>query len=166
MKINHLNTIQKPQFIDTSSILISGKTEQALKTLTTIRGSESQAKLELDEYAKSTEKAVKISKVQLLKDKTFLKSLLLCFLLYGGSQIIGYNAVSFYLQTILISTRTNVAPEVASVILGVIQVVASLSVSVLTVLLERKRILILSLTGMFIGMVGTFFIYLSKNKYI
>ncbi|CAF4838717.1 unnamed protein product [Pieris macdunnoughi] len=131
-----------------------GKADEALKTLTRIRGSETQAKLELDDYAKSAEKSIKISKVELLKNKIFLKSLLLCFLLYGGSQIVGFNAVSFYLQTILISTKTNVAPEVASVVIGVIQTMGSLSVTLLTAVLARKHILILSLSGMFIGMIG------------
>ncbi|XP_045488420.1 facilitated trehalose transporter Tret1 isoform X2 [Pieris rapae] len=131
-----------------------GKTDEALKTLTEIRGSETQAKLELEDYEKSAENSIKISKVELLKNKIFLKSLLLCFLLYGGSQLVGFNAVSFYLQTILISTKTNVAPEIASVIIGVIQTMGSLSVTLLTAIFERKRILILSLSGMFIGMEG------------
>ncbi|XP_022128881.2 facilitated trehalose transporter Tret1 isoform X1 [Pieris rapae] len=131
-----------------------GKTDEALKTLTEIRGSETQAKLELEDYEKSAENSIKISKVELLKNKIFLKSLLLCFLLYGGSQLVGFNAVSFYLQTILISTKTNVAPEIASVIIGVIQTMGSLSVTLLTAIFERKRILILSLSGMFIGMIG------------
>ncbi|CAK1540967.1 unnamed protein product [Leptosia nina] len=131
-----------------------GKTNEAFRTLTRIRGSEAQATLELEEYEKSIESRIKVDKIVLLKDRIFLKSLVLSIMLYGGSQIVGYNAVTFYLQTILISTRTEVMPEIASVIIGLIQVVASLSVTFLTAMFKRKQILVTSLLGMCLGMVG------------
>ncbi|XP_045506558.1 facilitated trehalose transporter Tret1-like isoform X2 [Colias croceus] len=145
---------------ETPYYLISkGKTDAALETLTTLRHSETDAKIELEEYRKSIEEHVEIDKKALFKDKTFLKALALCVLMCGGSQLVGYNAVSFYLQTILISAQTNIMPEIASVIISVIQVVSCLSLTVLTSIFQRKRLLVSSLFGIFVGMMGlgTFF---------
>ncbi|XP_038219735.1 facilitated trehalose transporter Tret1-like [Zerene cesonia] len=140
---------------ETPYYLISkGKTDAALEILTSLRHSETEAKIELDEYTKSIEEHVEIDKIALFKDKTFLKALALCILICGGSQIVGYNAVSFYLQTILISTRTNIMPEIASVIISVIQVVSSLSLTILTSIFQRKLLLITSLFGILLGMVS------------
>ncbi|XP_038219736.1 uncharacterized protein LOC119837996 [Zerene cesonia] len=131
-----------------------GKYDAALKSLTTFRGSEELAIEEIEEYKKSTEDHVEIDKIEMLKNKAFLKSLILCILLFVGSQIVGYNAVTFYLQSILISTNTSVMPEIASVIIGLIQVFASVSVTILTSMFRRKRLLLSSLSGMFLGMMG------------
>ncbi|CAG9794712.1 unnamed protein product [Diatraea saccharalis] len=81
-----------------------------------------------------------------------------------GSQLSGFNGVNLYLQTILESTHTNIRPEVASVIIGCIQLAASIFTSLVTDRFGRKRILTTTFTGMAIGMVGlgTFF-YFTEN---
>ncbi|XP_034837237.1 facilitated trehalose transporter Tret1-like [Maniola hyperantus] len=136
-----------------------GRTEEALAVLLQIRESEAIAKQELQEYQDSNKKADKIDKKQLFRNRTFLKSLSLGFLLFIGGQIIGYNAIQFYLQTILESTNTSVKPEIASVIIGVIQVLASFCTPLFLTKFGRRPILISSLSGVFFGMLGlgTFF---------
>ncbi|XP_045780664.1 facilitated trehalose transporter Tret1-like isoform X2 [Maniola jurtina] len=136
-----------------------GRTEEALAVLLQIRASEAIAKQELQEYQDSNKKADKIDKKQLLQNRTFLKSLALGFLLFVGSQITGYNAIQFYLQTILVSTKTSVKPEIASVVIGVIQVFASFCTPLFLTKFGRRPVLICSLSGMFLGMLGlgTFF---------
>ncbi|CAG4973651.1 unnamed protein product [Colias eurytheme] len=131
-----------------------GNYDAALKSLTTFRGSKELAAEEIEEYKKSREDNIKIDKIEMLKNKAFLKSLTLCVLLFFGSQMVGYNAVTFYLQTILISTNTSVMPELASVIIGLIQVVASVSLTILTSMFKRKQLLLSSLFGLFLGMMG------------
>ncbi|XP_023938574.2 facilitated trehalose transporter Tret1 [Bicyclus anynana] len=136
-----------------------GRTEEALEVLLQYRASEVEAKQELQEYQDSANNVEKIDKKKLLKTKTFLKSLALGFLLFGGSQLVGFNAVQFYLQTILVSTKTSVKPEVASVVIGLIQLFASFCTPLILTKCGRRPVLIGSLSGMFLGMVGlgTFF---------
>ncbi|VVC94588.1 unnamed protein product [Leptidea sinapis] len=129
-----------------------GRTEDALKILTLIRESEMQAKEELADYKLTIDD--NFDKIAIFKDKIFVKALLLTLLIFGGAQLIGFNAVSFYLQTILISTKTDIMPEVASAIIGVIQFISSLFVTTITSLFGRKSILLVSIAGMFAGMIG------------
>lgn len=71
-----------------------------------------------------------------------------------GSQLTGFNAVAFYLQTILESTKASVSPELASVILGLIQFSASICTTVVIDKFGRKPILAVTLMGVVIGMVS------------
>ncbi|CAG4932808.1 unnamed protein product [Parnassius apollo] len=130
-----------------------GKTNKAMEVLTLIRGTDQAAKEEIAVYATSMNNE-KVDKMKLFKNRLVLKSLGISIVFCAGSQLVGFNAVSFYLQTILISTKTNVMPEIASVIMGLIQLFASCCATLATKRFNRKYILISSLTGMMIGMVG------------
>ncbi|XP_050685216.1 facilitated trehalose transporter Tret1-like isoform X1 [Leptidea sinapis] len=134
-----------------------GKTGDSLKILTLLRESDTQAKQELADYELTIDKT--FDKMACFKDKIFVKALLITLLLFGGTQFVGFNSVSVYLQTILISTNTNVMPEVASAIIGAIQVVSSLFVTFIMSTFGRKTILLVSLAGMCAGMfaLGSFF---------
>ncbi|CAH2059192.1 unnamed protein product, partial [Iphiclides podalirius] len=129
-----------------------GRINEAVEVLKLLRGSEQLAKEEIACYALSENESV--DKMQLLKDRVVLKSLGVSILVCVASQLVGFNAVSFYLQTILVSTRTNVMPEVASVVIGLIQLLASFCTTLVTEKFKRKHILISSLVGMLIGLVG------------
>lgn len=72
-----------------------------------------------------------------------------------GSQMTGFNAVMFYLQTVLESTHTSVRPEISSAIIGCIQILASFVTIAYTDKFGRKPILMFSLIGLTIGMVKT-----------
>ncbi|XP_041985364.1 facilitated trehalose transporter Tret1-like [Aricia agestis] len=145
-----------------------GRTEEAREVLTLIRTSERQVKEELDGYDKAQEEKLDVSKLTLMRNRTFQKSLVLSLMLGIGGQLIGFNAVSLYLQTILESTKVSVRPEIASVIMGVIQVVASFCATPITSNFRRKTILVWSLMGYFVGMVGlgTFFKITEPEGYI
>ncbi|KPJ21147.1 Facilitated trehalose transporter Tret1 [Papilio machaon] len=133
-------------------LYLKGKTNEAHNVLKVLRGNDQLAKEEIASYALSTDN--KVDKIALLKNKAFLKCLAIAVLLSAGSQLVGFNAVSFYLQTILVSTRTKVKPEIASVVIGVIQLFASFCTTVMMERFKRKQILISSLLGMFIGLIG------------
>lgn len=128
------------------------------------------AKQEIAEYNLNSIKHHKVNKMALFKEVTFRKALSLGLIIGVGSQVVGFSAVLFYLQPILQSTNTNIRPEIASVIIGVIQVLISfVSHSLLSSRLGRKTILILTLCTLFIGMVSTtilvnyFLLMLSKT---
>ncbi|KOB75597.1 Sugar transporter 11, partial [Operophtera brumata] len=119
------------------------------------KGSETQAAEELKEY--SLQSSPKTSIVEIVTNKTFLKSFILVLVLASGSQFSGFNSVSFYLQTILESTQTSITPELCSVIIGLIQLLASFCTTLVTDRFGRKQILTSTLTGLALGMVTELF---------
>ncbi|CAH0697053.1 unnamed protein product [Spodoptera exigua] len=137
------------------SLYSRGHKAEALKVLTFLRGSETQAKEEIAEFEKADEMNTEsVSKKDLIKNRLFLKSLILVLTLGFGSQFVGFNAVSFYLQTVLESTQTSVRPEMASVTIGLIQLFASFCTTLVTDRFGRKPILSVTCVGMGIGMFG------------
>ncbi|KAL0861069.1 hypothetical protein ABMA27_009580 [Loxostege sticticalis] len=134
-------------------LYVKGSNEEAIKLLTILRGSETTAREEMKEYALS-QTEVKIRKRDLFKNRTFLKSLGISTTLGVGSQLVGFNAVTFYLQTVLESTQTSVASETASAVIGAIQLTASIVTTLITDRFGRKPILSITLVGMTLGMVG------------
>ncbi|XP_063834434.1 facilitated trehalose transporter Tret1-like [Ostrinia nubilalis] len=142
-----------------------GRNEEAIELLTHLRGSEALAKEEMKEYALS-QTDEKVSKKDLFKNRSFLKALGISTVLGMGSQLIGFNAVTFYLQTVLKSTQTSVAEETASVVIGCIQLSASFVTTLITDRFGRKPILSITLVGMTFGMVGLgAFFKLQENGY-
>ncbi|XP_022827346.1 facilitated trehalose transporter Tret1-like [Spodoptera litura] len=133
-----------------------GYKKKSLNTLIYLRGSEEIALEEMKLYSLSQPK---ISKREIFKDRTTLKTLGKVVLLTMFLELIGYNAVLFYMQTILQSTHTSVSEQIASVVNGCIQLVASFCTIFTTDRFGRKPILITSLMGMTLGMLGlgTFF---------
>ncbi|KOB67446.1 Sugar transporter 11, partial [Operophtera brumata] len=117
------------------------RSEECLKLLKSLRGSEELANEEIKEYAATTAD-VTISLKELLKDTIFLKSI--------GKSL--YNAVSVYLQTIFESTKVNISPEVSSVVIGSIQLLACLCTIFLTDKFGRKPILTITTIGMAAGL--------------
>ncbi|KAL4708553.1 hypothetical protein ACJJTC_014161 [Scirpophaga incertulas] len=139
-------------------LYLKGRSDESIQVLNILRGSETAAKEELKSYAIANP-IDSTSKKDLIKNKLFLKTLFYVVILGVGSQLIGFNAVSFYLQTILESTQTTVRPGTASVIIGMIQLVASLITTTITERFKRKTIYIFTMIGMTLGMLGlgTFF---------
>lgn len=104
-----------------------------------------------------------VSKKDIIKNRMFLKSLTLVLILGLGSQFVGFNAVSFYLQTVLESTQTSVRPEIASVTIGLIQLFASFCTTLVTDRFGRKPILSVTCVGMGLGMVSSLYIFFIKQ---
>lgn len=153
--INILATLPLVFLPDSPYFLYSkGKKEEALKVLTFYRGSESVAHEELKEYEADSIKQENINKKDIITDRLFLKCAFLIVILGLGSQFVGFNAVTFYLQTVLESTQTSVMPEIASVIIGLIQLSASFGTTFMTDKFGRKPILTVTCVGMAFGMLG------------
>ncbi|XP_041985525.1 facilitated trehalose transporter Tret1-like [Aricia agestis] len=136
-----------------------GRIEESRAVLTLIRGSETLVEEEIDGYEKAKESKVDVSKMALIRNRMFRKSLILGLMLGIGTTLLGFTAVTFYLQTILETTGVSLQPEISSVISGVIQLVGSACSTPITRNFARKSILKISLTGYAIGMIflGVFF---------
>ncbi|XP_037301772.1 facilitated trehalose transporter Tret1-like [Manduca sexta] len=130
-----------------------GKNKEAFEVLKMLRGTEILANEELKEYALEDHK-VDVKITELFRNRIFLKSFGIVIFIGILIQAIGFNSISFYLQTILESTKTSVKPEVASVIIGIIQLVASVCTTLVTDRFGRKPILSTTLVGMTVGMIG------------
>ncbi|CAH0697052.1 unnamed protein product [Spodoptera exigua] len=133
-----------------------GHIKKSLNTLIYLRGSEALALEEMKLYSLSQPK---ISKREIFRDRTTLKTLGKVVFLSMFLDLIGYNAVLFYMQTILKSTHTSVSEQIASVVNGCIQLVACFCTIFMTDRFGRKPILVTTLMGMALGMLGlgTFF---------
>lgn len=131
-------------------IFILGRIDEALITLTYLRGSELLGQEEIKEM--SIVYGTKITS-NTLKDIAFLKSMGIAIFLSVGIQIIGYSSITLYLQTILEGTNTSVSSELVSVIFGVMQVTACFVTAILSDRAGRKPILAITLGGLAIGMV-------------
>lgn len=135
------------------SLYVSGRVDECQRTLTFLRGSETLAKKEINEY--STNNNTKIDRRLLLRNKVFLITILIITILGIGQQGVGYNAVTFYLQTILEASHTSVKSETASVIIGLVQLSAAFCPQMITDRFGRKLILTITLVGMNFGLVST-----------
>lgn len=133
-------------------IRVPGRNTEALEVLIYLRGSETLASNELKEYSLQTTSS-KTTTMEIIKNKIFLKSFALVMILVLGGQFSGFNSVSFYLQTILESTETSITPEVCSVIIGLIQLLACFCTTLITDRFGRKPILTSTMTGLAVGMV-------------
>ncbi|XP_063541876.1 facilitated trehalose transporter Tret1-like [Cydia strobilella] len=144
---------------DSPNFLFSKVGPEASKNvLIFLRGSEHRADEDIKEYA-ANRTDEKVSLRIIFRNKLFQKSLAMTEFIFIMVLLTGFNSVTSYLQTILDTTQTNVRSEVASGIIGAINVVASLSTLMTTDKFGRKPILVSTLFGMTVGMVGlgTFF---------
>ncbi|XP_063366181.1 facilitated trehalose transporter Tret1-like [Cydia amplana] len=138
---------------DSPNFLYSkGREEESKKVLIFLRGSELNANVEIKEY--TVNRSEKPGLLAIFRDKMFQKSLgksgFMIIILF----LIGFNCVILNLQTILDTTQTNIRSEVASGIIGAINLLASLSTLMTTDRFGRKPILICTLLGLIVGMVG------------
>ncbi|KAJ8715693.1 hypothetical protein PYW07_010175 [Mythimna separata] len=133
-----------------------GRKEDSLRLLKSLRGSEDLAN---EEYKLYSLNEPNISLREVFKDRTTLKTLGKVIFLSIFLELIGYNAVMFYMQTVMESTQTSVGEDVASVVCGCIQLLACFCTILVTDRFGRKPVLITSLFGMAVGMLGlgTFF---------
>ena len=94
-----------------------------------------------------------------------LKPTLICLGLMFFQQLSGINAVIFYSTTIFQDAGSSLEPEVATIIVGVVQVAATLLSSILMDKLGRKILLLFSDSVMCISLVvlGVYFYIKDKD---
>lgn len=89
----------------------------------------------------------------LLRDKAFIKAMILGIVISQGTQLIGYDCVSYYMQTVLESTHVNIESGTSSMIVGILQLLGGIFSTVVIDRFGRKPTLISTLIGVALGMV-------------
>ncbi|XP_072934082.1 facilitated trehalose transporter Tret1-like [Epargyreus clarus] len=140
------------------SLYSKGKIEEAERVLIFLRESKIIAQEELKQFSRREPKQ-KFDKRDLFRNKAYLKGLMISVVMGIGVEAIGFNCITFYLQTILELTNTNVSSAFGSVVIGCIQLVSCIVTSIYSDRFGRKIILVTTLFGMAAGMMslGVFF---------
>lgn len=125
------------------------RNETATEALVKFRGRPDVEK-EILEITKSVEDALDnkaASVFHLFKSRGFLKALVISMGLVCLQQTLGINAVLSYLQTIFAMAGSQLSPEIASIAVSFVQVVAVASSTALVDRLGRRILLLLSAAG-------------------
>uniref|UniRef100_A0A1L8DIJ3 Facilitated trehalose transporter Tret1 n=2 Tax=Nyssomyia neivai TaxID=330878 RepID=A0A1L8DIJ3_9DIPT len=140
-----------------------GDKTNAVKSLQFLRGKTAEG---VQEEALKIQEAVDESMKNkgtikdLISNKGNLKALIICAGLISFQQLSGINVVLFYSQIIFAKTGSSLEPAIATIIVGIVQVIASGVTPVVVDRLGRKIILLVSAAGMAIchGLLGLYFL--------
>lgn len=142
--------------------LTKGKREEAIASLQWLRGKSAEGvQKELEDTAASVEEAMKnkAGVMDIFKSKGTIKALIICSGLISFQQLSGINVILFYSQTIFAKTGSSLEPAVSTILVGVVQVLASGATPLIVDRLGRKPILLVSAGGMALahGTMGLYF---------
>ncbi|XP_055606150.1 facilitated trehalose transporter Tret1-like [Uranotaenia lowii] len=148
---------------ETPAYLISkGDSTKASESLQWLRGKSSAGvQEELTETTQTVQDALsnKASVMDLFKSRGNLKALIICCGLISFQQLSGINVILFYSQTIFAKTGSSMSPAISTILVGIVQVVASAATPLIVDRLGRKPILLVSAAGMCLahGTMGLYF---------
>lgn len=140
--------------------MLTGHPEKAHAALQWLRGSDTDIRTEMNEikntHLLSTKYATKLKD---LLGKAYLKPLLTSLGLMFFQQFSGVNAVIFYTVPIFKMSGSSIDPNLSTVIVGIVNIVATIGATLLIDRLGRKVLLIISDVFMLICLVslGIFF---------
>ncbi|OXA60898.1 Facilitated trehalose transporter Tret1 [Folsomia candida] len=146
--------------------IAKGKEEEAQKALQWLRGPSADIRTELNEIKNTHLLSTKYAtKVKDLLGKTYLKPLLTSLGLMFFQQFSGINAVIFYTVNIFEMSGSSVDSNLATIIVGLVNIGATIGATLLIDRLGRKVLLIISDVFMFICLMslGIFF-YLKEYR--
>ncbi|CAH0694342.1 unnamed protein product [Spodoptera exigua] len=127
-------------------LVVKGKNDEAREALIRLRGSAYDVDYELNNLKSRAEENErnKVSYISALKKKTALKALLICYALMVFQQLSGINAVIFNTSQIFSDAGATIPPTISTIIIGVIQVIATFISSLVVDKLGRRILLLLS----------------------
>lgn len=131
--------------------LTKGKRDEAIASLQWLRGKSAEGvQKELEDTAATVEEAMKSKAgvMDLFKSKGNIKALIICCGIISFQQLSGINVILFYSQTIFAKTGSSLAPAISTILVGIVQVVASAATPLIVDRLGRKPILLTSAGGM------------------
>ncbi|XP_058811697.1 facilitated trehalose transporter Tret1-like [Topomyia yanbarensis] len=142
--------------------ITKGRQSDAIKSLQFLRGKSADGvQDEMKETTQSVEEAMrnKASVMDLFKSKGNVKALIICSGLISFQQLSGINVILFYSQTIFAKTGSSLAPAISTILVGIVQVLASGATPLIVDRLGRKPILLVSAAGMCLahGTMGLYF---------
>lgn len=143
-----------------------GKREEAAKSLAYLRGkSVAGVKDEIDEIETSVQESMQQQGrfIDLFVNKGNLKALIISCGLIAFQQLSGINAILFYTKTIFEKTGSSLDPALATILVSIVQVVASGATPLIVDRLGRKLILLISAAGMCLSLAlfGVYFYLVS-----
>ncbi|KAJ8716334.1 hypothetical protein PYW08_013619 [Mythimna loreyi] len=129
-----------------SFLVVKGRNDEAREALVRLRGSSYDVDSELNnmKYKHEESQRIKVSYVAAIKKKTALKAILICYALMLFQQLSGINAVIFNASQIFEDAGATIPPTIATIIIGVIQVIATFISSLVVDKLGRRILLLLS----------------------
>lgn len=127
-------------------LVVKGKSEEARKSLTWLRGKEYDVEPELSNLERKAEENRNNPRSfgTAIRRKNVIKAIVICYCLMIFQQLSGINAVIFNISTIFGSAGSDITAEIATIIVGVIQVIATLASSLIVDRLGRRVLLLLS----------------------
>ncbi|XP_050506632.1 facilitated trehalose transporter Tret1-like [Diabrotica virgifera virgifera] len=148
-------------------LIQSGKIEEAITALSKFRGMERK-------FAEKEAETVKLQVENDLENKGGLrtiltsvglrKALIIAFSLLAAQQLSGINIVLFYTQNIFTDAGVSLAPEICTIIVGIVQIVASAATPLLVDRCGKRFLLMLSGLGMALShSVLAFFFYMKDD---
>lgn len=139
-----------------------GRKDAAIESLKFLRGKSADGvQDELHETTQSVEESMKnkASMMDLFKNKGNIKALIICAGLISFQQLSGINVILFYSQKIFSKTGSSLSPAISTILVGIVQVLASGATPLIVDRLGRKPILLVSAAGMCLahGTMGLYF---------
>ncbi|CAO1352409.1 unnamed protein product [Diamesa tonsa] len=140
-----------------------GRKADAIKSLKYLRGKSTEGiQEELNQIQESVEESMKNkgSAADIFNNKGNVKALIISAGLVSFQQLSGINVVLFYSQSIFEKTGSSMEPAIATILVGIVQVLASGCTPLIVDRLGRKLILLTSAAGMAIGLgfMGLYFL--------
>jgi Na+/melibiose symporter-like transporter len=127
-------------------LVMRERNSEASSGLKWLRGPQYDPSEEIAELQNDNEeqKANNLSAIEALTRPTSVRGLIICFGLMFFQQVSGINAVIFYTTDIFEAAGTGIDPEIATIIVGVMQVVATFVASLVVDRLGRRILLLIS----------------------
>ncbi|KAJ8713249.1 hypothetical protein PYW07_013619 [Mythimna separata] len=127
-------------------LVVKGRNDEAREALVRLRGQSYDVDSELNnlKYKHEESQRNKVSYLAAIQKKTALKAILICYALMLFQQLSGINAVIFNASQIFEDAGATIPPTIATIIIGVIQVIATFISSLVVDKLGRRILLLLS----------------------
>lgn len=142
-------------------LVTKGKFDEARQAIIRLRGKNFDVDGELNHLKQNdeTSKSNSVSFLNAITKKTAVKAILICYALMFFQQLSGINAVLFNTSAIFASAGSTMSPAISTIVIGVIQVVATFISGLVVDKLGRRILLLFSALVMCICTVilGVFF---------
>lgn len=123
---------------------MKGREDEAVKALRKFRGETFDPTDEIADLQKEEESRKSQNARAALEKASSKKAMMIAFGLMFFQQLSGINAVIFYTSTIFADAKIEIKPEIATIIVGVVQVIATCVATVTIDKLGRRLLLIIS----------------------
>ncbi|XP_037869679.1 facilitated trehalose transporter Tret1 isoform X4 [Bombyx mori] len=132
---------ESPKFL-----VVKNRNDEAREALIKLRGTNYDVDYELDSLKLSAEEAQNnpVSFVSAITKKTSIKAIIICYALMIFQQLSGINAVIFNTSSIFAAAGATIPAAIATIIIGVIQVIATFVSSLVVDKLGRRILLLFS----------------------